>query len=277
MPVQRNKISPKKDLTKKFLERGGTLTPEEAATTQEELAAARKVRTAEGVARGTEVRRQIETIKQQTGLGEHDAKTLRAVQLEAKQITQPSEVLAARKDLAVGISPTELTEAQLKKPSLSALEAGGAAVSGVTGAVAGGLAGAKIGGLIGTSVGPVGTAIGAGLGFAGGVFTAITFEKRQSVREALDTFTGATGNVEWAIAQLKAGGMSSYRGRMFWEQQIVNIRAAERNMKILNKNLNKFLSGGSDEAATIQAYINRLPDIKNEYDRALAQAELLGT
>lgn len=147
--------------------------------------------------------------------------------------------------------------------STNPVAVGGAVAAAGTGAIAGAAAG--------TAIAPgVGTVIGAGIGALGGAFTKISFEKRQDVKQAVEVYKGAKGNMAWIINEVNAGRMSGEQATELFDEELANYYAAERNIKDLNRNnLQKFLSNGGEEARRIEAFGRRIPTIQRNLQLAI--------
>ena len=64
--------------------------------------------------------------------------------------------------------------------------------------------------------------------------------------------------------------MSPSRGRELWDIETAQMYAAERFLKQeTSTQLKRFLSGGSDELAKVQAKIRRLPEAEIEFRYAI--------
>ena len=137
------------------------------------------------------------------------------------------------------------------------------------GGIVGGLAGAKYGAAAGTFIAPgLGTAIGAaagGLGgFVGGAFTKISYSKRQDVKQANKVYLTSKSNINWIINQVNAGKLDSITAVQMFNDEKANIYSAEKNLKQdTDSNLDRFLSGGADEQASVESYIRLLPEVEN--------------
>jgi len=130
--------------------------------------------------------------------------------------------------------------------------------------LAGGVIGAKFGAGVGTLITPgVGTVIGGVIGgvagAVGGAFTKISADKRQDVKTAYATGLGANNNMDWIINQVNAGKLGAAQAIDMWDEELANLYSAERNLKKeTSTNLNRFISGGTDEMAKIEKLKRRL-------------------
>ena len=153
-----------------------------------------------------------------------------------------------------------------------------AAGGGIAGALGGAGTGAAIGAGIGSIIPGVGTAVGAlgggiigGIaGGIGGVFTKVSYDKRQDVKQAYAVFTTSKSNMSWIINEVNAGRMSAAQAALMWDEELANFSSAERNLKKDTKtNLNRFLSGGADEASKLEAFRRRLPYLQMQLELAI--------
>jgi uncharacterized protein YcfJ len=141
--------------------------------------------------------------------------------------------------------------------------------------VGGGVVGAKFGAGIGTAIAPgPGTAVGAGAGFVfgaiAGAFSKISIQKRQDVKQAYAVFTQAKSNMGWIIDNVNSGALSPNQAAEMWDEQLANFNSAYRNLKLdTQNNLDRFLSGGADELAKIEAFSMRVPALQQELQIAM--------
>lgn len=148
---------------------------------------------------------------------------------------------------------------------------GATAAGGIGGAIGGAGAGAALGSVIpgiGTTIGGIAGGI---IGGTGGTLTKISLSQKQDVKQAFKTFKGAKGNFAWIINKVNSGEITSVNQAVqMWDEELANFLAAERGMKELTSNdLNRFLSGGTDEMREIEAYKRRLPELQQELITAL--------
>lgn len=148
---------------------------------------------------------------------------------------------------------------------------------GVTGAAAigGAILGAKSGAAAGALLGPAGAAFGAVggaiFGALGGAYVKVSQSKRQNVKEATAVYTQSKSNMVWIINQANAGTISPMRAVELWDEELANFYSAQRNInEEIDTNLNRFLSNGRDEAAKIEAFSRRLPELTLQLRQALA-------
>lgn len=191
--------------------------------------------------------------------------------LANRQAIQQSQVLSEAQGQVKGTP--QLTEQDILNavPQETALENAQAGIAGVAGGVAGGFGGAalgaKAGALLGTALAPgVGTAIGAGLGAIvgaiGAAYTKITLDKRGDVKQAMKVAKIANTNFGQTIDALNAGLISKDEAIRRWQEDKINLYAAQINLKRETSNdLNRFLSGGADELAQIEDYVRDLQTI----------------
>ena len=148
---------------------------------------------------------------------------------------------------------------------------GAATAAGLTGAVSA----AGVGAAIGTAIAPgIGTAIGGGIGgvvgFAGGFFTKIGASKRQDVKQAFAVYTASKSNMAFIINEVNRGRLTQIQAQDMWDEELANFYSAERNIhEEIKTDLNKFLSDGADEAAKIEAFRRRLPQLQFQLELAL--------
>lgn len=144
--------------------------------------------------------------------------------------------------------------------------------------IAGGIAGAKAGAALGAVAAPftggasipVGAAIGAVGGAIGGTYTKIGFQKRQDVKQALTVYTQAKSNMGWILTETNAGRLSPAQASELWSEQLANLNSAERNLKQdTDTNLDRFLSGGSDELAKVTGFKQRVPFLQTQLAMAM--------
>ena len=155
------------------------------------------------------------------------------------------------------------------------------AAAGVGGAIAGGLGAAGSVAAIGAGIGalggpvspltvPVGAAIGAIVGGIGGGLTKISYQKKQDVKQALTVYTQAKSNMGWIITETNAGRLSPAQASELWSEQLANINSAERNLKQdTDTNLDRFLSGGSDELSKVTGFKQRIPFLQTQLAMAM--------
>ena len=138
----------------------------------------------------------------------------------------------------------------------------------IGGAVGGAITGAAAGSFVPIPI--VGTLGGAIVGATVGAFTAISVDKREDVREAIEVYKGAKGNFAFIINEVNAGRMAPMTASQLWNTELANFYAAERNLKRLNKNsLQRALSSGKEEARRIEAFKRRLPELQRNLEVAM--------
>lgn len=220
------------------------------------------------------------------------SRTQRAALFIAKRNLEREQLVAqAEQEALTGVAPEQILAAQnlgTLTPEQEALnvvpqepimDTASAGIAGVAGGVTGGLAGAavgtKLGALAGTAIAPgVGTAIGAVggaiIGLAGGVFSKVTLDKRQDVKSAFTNAKQSKNNMQWIINQVNSGKMSYIDASILWDDELAVLRSSEENLHQLNKNeMARFLSGGADEEAAVNAFIRRVPELQLQLQQAI--------
>jgi hypothetical protein len=117
------------------------------------------------------------------------------------------------------------------------------------------ISGAAGGAALGSPGGPIGATIGAVLGGGGAVITKISISKKQSVKEANNNFKLARGNMDAIVSKVNNGTLAPADAVRLWNEQLATIRVAERLLKReTDSNVDRFVSGGADELATIKDF-----------------------
>lgn len=194
--------------------------------------------------------------------------------LKEMERARASGIMPPTDEARTAINQIGLDEEQENRQIIQGEGLVGQAVTGA-GAIGGGIVGAKFGAAVGTAIAPgIGTAIGgvAGgvAGAIGGAFTKISYQKKQDVKQAKIVASEAYSNLAWIINQVNNKGMSPSEAVRLWDDNIANLRAAERHLKKeTSSDLKRFLSGGSDELAKVQADIQRLGFMRAQLENAI--------
>lgn len=178
---------------------------------------------------------------------------------QAKQVAQEQLAVAQQAANSVGVLTPEQNQLNIQRPEGLVSNIGtGASIAG--GAIIGAKAGAATGTLVAPGVGTaIGAALGAAGGAAGGAYVKISGNKKQDVKNAVSVYTGSKQNMAWIMNQVNAGRISPQQAADLWDEELSNFYAAQRSIRELNKtNTARFLSGGAEEAAKIEAFARRL-------------------
>lgn len=261
----------------KFMEAGGVreFNPVEAKTP----AQARIDRDAARTQREKEIAAKAPTILQEkqvsTALGQkEEGQALTPAMIQERQIAQQRN-LEEVQQLTQGLGV--LTQEQQNRNVVQGEGIVGDTVGLGTATAAAG-AGLVKGAALGAAAGPVGAgvgaAVGAAAGFVAGTYVKISPQRRQDVKQAYTVFTQSKGNLNWIINQVNAGTMSRNQAIELWDENLSNLYAAERHLKQETAtNLDRFISGGSDELARVEAYKQRLPTLQAQLVTALVQPD----
>jgi len=198
-------------------------------------------------------------------------------QAQAQQQQTEAQMLGQEIQGKPMVTQQDIEEAVPQTPFLDQSTALGAGVA-TAGATALGTAAltAKLGAMAGTAIAPgIGTAIGAGAGLIAGIgayYTKISFSKRGDVKQAKKVADIANRNFGQTIDALNAGLITRDVALKRFKEDKTSLYAAHANLKRdTNSQLDKWLSGGADELAQIDDYIQDLNQIyENEFILALA-------
>lgn len=158
----------------------------------------------------------------------------------------------------LGLTPEQMQRQVVSGEGVAGGIAAGAA--GLTGALGGVGTAAGIGAALGSTVPVAGTIAGAVVGAVIGAYTKISISKKQDVKEAFTNYNAAKSNLDWIINNVNNGVLSPQQAVELWDDNLATIYAAQRALKKeTSTSLKRFLSGGSDEMAKIDAYVQRLP------------------
>jgi hypothetical protein len=167
------------------------------------------------------------------------------------------------------LTEQDLLNAVPQEPGLENLQAG---LAGAGGGLAGALGGAGIGAGIGALGGPAAPisvpafAIGGAIvGLIGGAYTKISLDKRGDVTQAKKVAGIAYKNLGQTTDALNSGLITRDVAVKRWNEDRITLYAARANLqRETQKDLNRFLSGGADELAMLQDYINDLETFKKQ-------------
>lgn len=141
--------------------------------------------------------------------------------------------------------------------------------TGLTGITSGAIAGAAAGSVVpvlGTAAGAV---IGGAIGGVSSLLGKISVEQRQDATQAFNNYNNAKGNINKIIQWTNQGLMTPEEAVVQYNQEIANVNLAERQLKELtDSSLDRFLSGGKDELADIEAFRR----VQWLYERRLTEA-----
>jgi hypothetical protein len=198
--------------------------------------------------------------------------------LARQQELQQNKAMAVEATQPPQVTQEDVSKAVPQETILENVQTGGAAVGGL---ISGGLAGAGTGAAIGSVVPGIGTAIGAGVGAVagaivgavGGAYTSITLDKRGDVKQARKVASIANTNFGQTIDALNAGIISKDEALKRWKRDKISLYAARENLKRdTDTKLDRFLSGGVDELADTNGFVDDLNEIyENEFALALMQ------
>ena len=193
------------------------------------------------------------------------------------QITE-NEAIAKEAFVKPTISEQDILNAVPQENALDNVGVGGAAIGG---AISGAGVGAGVGAAVGSVVPIVGTAAGAlvgGVAFGiagaiGGAWTKISVDKRGDVKQAKKVASIANVNFGQTIDALNAGLITRQEALDRWNSDKISLYAAQANLKRdTAKDLDRFLSSGSDEMADVDGYVRDLEQIyQTEFALALLQ------
>jgi hypothetical protein len=201
-----------------------------------------------------------------------EAKDVQAIEEQFAQEQAQQQV----QEIQPMVTEADIEEAVPQTPLLDQGTAIGAGVTTGVGTALGTAAlAAKVGGLAGTFGGPLGVGIGAAAGFVTGIgayYTKIAFSKRGDVKQAKKVADIANRNFGQTIDALNAGIITRDVALKRFKEDKTSLYAAHANLKReTNSQLDKWLSGGADELAEIEDYIQDLNQIyENEFILALA-------
>lgn len=188
-----------------------------------------------------------------------------------RQGIRPGQALASQANTSQSALPTEGAGSPLigSQEGLGVLGAGLATAT--TGAGVGAAAG-LLGGPAAPVTIPIGAAVGAVAGFITGSIAAISFEKRQNVKESKSNFRGAVGNMNVAIQLAKAGRIEE--ADKLWNESVQIILASQRNLQWETHNdIRKKLSDGGDELNTVSRFVDGIPARQLLFNQVLLQQQ----
>lgn len=185
--------------------------------------------------------------------------------------TQPTnrtieEVTQARKALLERKATPQQIQLLKGQGAFGAAQLG---VAGVGGAIAGAGTGAAIGSIVpgpGTAIGGV---VGGSLGFIGGLLTKLGVEKRQDVKTVKAAYLASVSNMGNLLQRANSGLEDPIALAIEWDRTVALYRESQKQIHILNKDVNRFVSGGADEEQTINEFETRLGGLEFQFNTAL--------
>ena len=135
--------------------------------------------------------------------------------------------------------------------------AAGAPIAGAAGALAAGA----------VTIGTGGLAIG---GAVLGGLVKIGAEKRQDVKQAISLYTTAKSNLNYIQNQVNQGLIDPQTATDAWNEELMNIRIAEANLKRLTQgNVNKFLANAQDDLNKVEGFQRTIGQRNRVFQNAL--------